>query len=57
MPPLGVQGDVVFDAAVLGADCGKIAAPRRFQYLLAHAGLGGDDGDYVDHFELLLSRM
>src|SRR5262245_40614861 len=45
---LGVDRDVVLDAAVLRTHRGEVGA-RGLQYAVPHAGLGGDDGDDVDH--------
>ncbi len=44
----GVDGEPILDAAILGADGGKVGS-CRFQYGFTLAGLGGDDGDDVDH--------
>src|SRR4051794_5271331 len=52
---LGIHRRAVFDAAGLGMHRRHIGA-ERLQDFLALAGLGGDDGDDVDHFSLLIGH-
>ena len=46
--PLGIDRRAIFDAALLGMHRGHIGA-EFLEDRFAHAGLGGDDGDDVDH--------
>src|SRR5262249_55998241 len=45
---VGIDGDTVLDAAVFRAH-GRNVGPDGTEYGVAHAGLGGDDGEDVDH--------
>ena len=44
----GIDGRAIFDAAGFGVDRGHVGA-EGFQDRFALAGLGGDDGDDMDH--------
>ena len=46
--PPRVDRGAVLDAALFGLDGGDVGA-EFLQDRVAHAGLGGDDGDDVDH--------
>src|ERR1700732_5344381 len=48
---VGVDRRAVLDAAVLGVDCRHVGA-ELLQDRFALAGLGGDDGEYVNHGRL-----